>query len=132
MIEWWQRAAIYQTFPRSFQDSDGDGEGDIQGIIRRLDYLPWLGIDAIWPGPTYRSPLLDSGYDVSDFRSVHPVFGSMQDFDALISEAHAHGVKSHSRSAKVKKIEDRQEPPGAIKVRVDINENPLGESNEQL
>jgi len=80
MSEWWQRAAIYQIFPRSFQDSNGDGEGDIQGIIQRLDYLSWLGIDAIWLGPIYKSPLLDSGYDVSDFRSVDPVFGSMQDF----------------------------------------------------
>jgi alpha-glucosidase len=93
MSEWWQRAAIYQIFPRSFQDSDGDGEGDIQGIIQRLDYLSWLGIDAIWLGPIYKSPLLDSGYDVSDFRSVDPVFGSMQDFDALISEAHARDLK---------------------------------------
>jgi alpha-glucosidase len=93
MSEWSQRAAMYEVFPRSFQDSDGDGEGDIPGVIRRLDYLSWLGIDAIWLGPIYKSPLLDSGYDVSDFRSVDPVFATIQDFDALITEARARGIK---------------------------------------
>lgn len=93
MSEWWQRAAIYQIFPRSFQDSNGDGEGDIRGIIGRLDYLSWLGIDTIWLGPIYKSPLLDSGYDVSDFRDVDMVFGTLGDFDDLIGETRRRGLK---------------------------------------
>ncbi|MBW9115499.1 hypothetical protein JNB88_17805 [Rhizobium cauense] len=79
MSEWWQLAAIYQIFPRSFQDCDGDGDGE--GIISRLDYLTWLGTDAIRLRPVYESPLLDGGYDVSDFRNIDPVFGTLADFD---------------------------------------------------
>ena len=81
---WWQSAVIYQIYPRSFQDSNGDGVGDLAGILRRLDYLAWLGIDAIWISPIYPSPMADFGYDVADFTDIDPLFGSLTDFDALL------------------------------------------------
>ena len=73
---WWQTGIIYQVYPRSFQDSDGDGIGDLQGLTQRLDYLQWLGVDAIWVSPIFKSPMADFGYDVSDYRDVDPMFGS--------------------------------------------------------
>lgn len=85
---WWQTGIIYQVYPRSFQDSDGDGIGDIRGIIGRLGYLQWLGVTAIWVSPIYPSPMADFGYDISDYRGIHPVFGAMSDFDDLLREAH--------------------------------------------
>ncbi len=85
---WWQSGTVYQVYPRSFQDTDGDGVGDLRGIAARLDYLAWLGVDAIWISPFYRSPMADFGYDVADYCAVDPLFGSLEDFDALISEAH--------------------------------------------
>jgi alpha-glucosidase len=90
---WWQTAVVYQIYPRSFQDSNGDGVGDLEGIRHRLDYLAWLGVDAIWISPIYPSPMKDFGYDVSDYRGIHPLFGSMADFDALLAAAHARGLK---------------------------------------
>ena len=90
---WWRNSAIYQVYPRSFQDSNGDGEGDLRGVISRLGYLQELGIDAIWLSPFYRSPNKDGGYDVSDPRDVDPRFGSMQDAEALIREAHNYGLR---------------------------------------
>ncbi|MBS0534692.1 MAG: DUF3459 domain-containing protein [Proteobacteria bacterium] len=90
---WWQSGAIYQIYPRSFQDSDGDGVGDLDGIRSRLDYLTWLGVDAIWISPIYPSPMADFGYDVADYCGIHPLFGSLRDFDALVAEAHARGLK---------------------------------------
>jgi alpha-glucosidase len=90
---WWRRAVIYQIYPRSFRDSDGDGVGDLQGIRSRLDHLTWLGVDAIWLSPFYRSPMADFGYDVSDYCDVDPLFGNLDDFDALVDEAHARGLK---------------------------------------
>lgn len=90
---WWQRATIYQIYPRSFQDSNGDGIGDLAGVTRRLDYLTWLGIDAIWLSPFYPSPMADFGYDVADYCDVDPIFGTLADFDRLVSEAHARGLK---------------------------------------
>ena len=90
---WWQRATIYQIYPRSFQDSNGDGIGDLAGVIARLDYLVWLGIDAIWLSPFYPSPMADFGYDVADYCDVDPIFGTLADFDRLVSEAHARGLK---------------------------------------
>jgi alpha-glucosidase len=90
---WWQKGIIYQIYPRSFQDTNGDGIGDLKGIISKLDYLAWLGIDIIWISPIYPSPMKDFGYDISDYTGVHPLFGSMQDFDELITRVHALGMK---------------------------------------
>jgi alpha-glucosidase len=90
---WWRDAVVYQVYPRSFQDSDGDGVGDLRGIARRLDHLSWLGVDALWMSPIYPSPLADFGYDVADYCDVDPVYGSLDDFDALVAEAHARGIR---------------------------------------
>src|SRR3712207_4707640 len=90
---WWQRGVVYQIYPRSFQDTNGDGIGDLPGIIERLDYLVALGIDAIWISPIYPSPMADFGYDVSDYCDIDPIFGTLADFDALIAEAHRLGIK---------------------------------------
>ena len=90
---WWRDAVIYQVYPRSFRDSNGDGEGDLQGVIAGLPYLADLGIDAIWLSPFYKSPNKDGGYDVSDPRDVDPRFGTLADAKALIETAHSHGIK---------------------------------------
>src|SRR5439155_350316 len=82
-MPWWEQAVVYQIYPRSFQDSDGDGVGDLRGITQRLDHLVWLGVDAFWLSPFYPSPLADFGYDVSDYTSADPQFGSLDDFDEL-------------------------------------------------
>src|ERR1700733_3760259 len=92
-LPWWQTAVIYQVYPRSFQDSDGDGVGDICGIIQRLPYLVELGIDAIWLSPVFPSPMADFGYDISDYTGVHPLFGTMGDLDRLIADSHALGIR---------------------------------------
>lgn len=92
-VQWWQRGIIYQIYPRSFADSNGDGLGDLPGIIGKLDYLRWLGVDAIWLSPIYPSPMADFGYDISDYTAVHPMFGTMEDFDRLLASAHALGLK---------------------------------------
>lgn len=92
-LAWWQREVFYQIYPRSFQDSNGDGNGDLAGICRRLDYLRWLGIGAIWICPFFRSPLLDGGYDIVDYCGIDPLFGGMDDFTALVEGAHACGLK---------------------------------------
>jgi alpha-glucosidase len=91
--DWWRSAVVYQVYPRSFADADGDGTGDVNGIRARLPYLAELGIDAIWISPWYPSPLLDGGYDVSDYRDINPEFGTLADADALIAEAHALGIR---------------------------------------
>lgn len=91
--EWWRGAVIYQIYPRSFKDSNGDGVGDLQGIIEKLDYIASLGVDAIWVSPFFASPMKDFGYDISDYRAVDPLFGSLQDFDQLIERAHALSIK---------------------------------------
>jgi alpha-glucosidase len=91
--DWWRGAVIYQIYPRSFQDSNGDGIGDLAGIIQRLPHVAGLGVDAIWISPFFRSPMLDFGYDVSDYRDVDPMFGTLADFDALIARAHGLGLK---------------------------------------
>jgi alpha-glucosidase len=90
---WWRGAAIYQLYVRSFADGDGDGIGDLAGARAHLPYLAALGIDAIWFNPWYPSPMADAGYDIADYRSIDPVFGTLADADALIAEAHAHGIK---------------------------------------
>jgi alpha-glucosidase len=91
--EWWRGAAIYQIYPRSFADSNGDGIGDLPGITARLDHVAWLGMDAIWISPFFTSPMLDFGYDVSDFCGVDQIFGTLADFDALVKRAHELGLK---------------------------------------
>jgi len=88
MAEWWRGAVTYQIYPRSFQDDNGDGIGDLAGITRRLDHIAGLGCDAIWLSPFFTSPMLDMGYDVADYCNVDPVFGSLADFDALVARAH--------------------------------------------
>ena len=87
--QWWQTGVIYQVYPRSFQDSNGDGVGDLKGITARLEYVQALGVDAIWLSPVYPSPMADFGYDVSNYTGIDPLFGTMEDFDALLAEAHA-------------------------------------------
>lgn len=89
---WWADAVVYQVYPRSFQDSDGDGVGDLAGIASRLDHLSWLGVDALWLSPIYPSPQADSGYDISDYTTVDPVYGSLEDFDALVAAAKEGGL----------------------------------------
>ncbi|MBI1416391.1 MAG: DUF3459 domain-containing protein [Limimaricola sp.] len=91
--DWWRGAVIYQVYPRSFQDSDGDGVGDLAGLTSRLDYVAALGVDAIWLSPVFTSPMADMGYDVADYRDIDPVFGTLDDFDRLIARAHALGLK---------------------------------------
>jgi len=90
--DWWKKAIVYQIYPRSFQDSNGDGVGDIPGIISRLDYFNYIGVDAIWISPVYKSPMVDFGYDIEDFKDIDPIFGTLDDFDELIREAHARGL----------------------------------------
>ena len=90
---WWQDGIIYQVYPRSFQDSNGDGIGDLQGIIQRLPYLQQLGIKAIWISPIYPSPMADFGYDISDYEGIWPTFGAMADFDELLRKVHAAGMR---------------------------------------
>ena len=92
-MSWWQSAVIYQVYPRSFQDTDGDGVGDLRGILRRIPYLIELGVDAIWISPIFRSPMADFGYDISDYTDIDPLFGTMQDFDELLAAAHDSGLK---------------------------------------
>jgi len=91
--EWWRGAVIYQIYPRSFYDTNGDGVGDIPGIIKKLDYVASLGVDAIWVSPFFKSPMKDFGYDISDYRDIDPLFGNLGDFDNLIEKAHALGLK---------------------------------------
>ena len=90
---WWKEAVIYQIYPRSFQDSNGDGIGDLNGVTMRLDYLKKLGIDVIWLSPVYKSPNDDNGYDISDYRDIMTEFGTMEDFDRMLAAAHARGIK---------------------------------------
>ena len=105
--DWWKEAVIYQIYPKSFQDSNGDGIGDLPGILSRLDYLQKLGVNALWISPVFASPQVDNGYDVSDYRAIDPMFGTMEDMRTLIREAggpgHRHpagsGAQPHQRPA---------------------------------
>jgi alpha-glucosidase len=90
---WWKRGVVYQVYPRSFQDTNRDGIGDLEGIRRRLDYLAWLGVDAIWIAPIFPSPMADFGYDVADYCDIDPLFGTLDDFDRLVDEVHRRGLK---------------------------------------
>ena len=92
-LSWWKHAVIYEIYPRSFQDSNGDGIGDLNGIIERLDYLVRLGVDAVWISPIYPSPMADFGYDVADYCNVDPIFGTLETFHQLLSEVHRRGMK---------------------------------------
>lgn len=90
---WWSNAVVYQIYPRSFQDTNGDGIGDLKGITSRLDYLADLGVDVLWLSPVYKSPQDDNGYDISDYQSIDPLFGTLEDMDELLAEAHKRGLK---------------------------------------
>ena len=114
---WWQRGVVYQVYPRSFQDSNGDGVGDLPGVLSRLDHLAALGVDAVWISPIYPSPMADFGYDVSDYTGIAPVFGSLEDFDRLVAAAHARGLRvildyvpNHSSDRHPWFIESRSSP----------------------
>src|SRR6478735_4613625 len=91
--DWWRTAVVYQVYPRSFADSDGDGIGDLRGLIDRLDHLALLGVDVVWLSPVYRSPQDDNGYDISDYQDIDPTFGTLADVDELIEQAHARGIR---------------------------------------
>ena len=91
--KWWERSVIYQIWPKSFCDSNGDGIGDLPGIQSKLDYLKDLGVDILWLSPIYRSPDRDNGYDISDYYSIQPNYGTMEDFDSLLQEVHRRGMK---------------------------------------
>src|SRR5688572_2564411 len=102
---WWESAVVYQVYPRSFQDSNGDGIGDLPGITERLQHIADLGASAVWLSPIFRSPMKDFGYDVADYTDIDPIFGSIADFDRLAERAHALGLRvlldfvpSHSSS----------------------------------
>src|SRR5437879_12284241 len=87
-LPWWQQGVIYQIYPRSFKDSNGDGIGDLQGVINQLDYLSWLGVDATWISPFYPSPMADFGYNITDYCNVDPIFGDLKTFDTLVELPH--------------------------------------------
>ena len=93
MDDWWKHGVVYQIYPLSFQDTNGDGKGDLGGIRRRLDYLQWLGVDAAWISPIYPSPMKDCGYDIADYCDIAPEFGTLADFDALVDEAHRRDIR---------------------------------------
>lgn len=92
-LPWWKQAVVYQIYPRSFYDSNGDGVGDLPGILEKIDYIASLGVDAVWLNPIFRSPYDDGGYDISDYRAIHEEFGTMADFDRLLAALHSRGIK---------------------------------------
>ena len=92
-MAWWQTAVMYQVYPRSFQDGNGDGVGDLRGIQQRLPYLRELGVDAVWISPIFPSPMADFGYDIANYTGIDPLFGTLEEFDALLAGGHEHGLK---------------------------------------
>src|SRR3954453_16546811 len=90
---WWRGAVVYQVYPRSFADSDGDGVGDLGGLLAHLDHIQALGADVIWLSPVYRSPQADMGYDISDYQDIDPLFGTLEQFEALLAGVHERGMK---------------------------------------
>ena len=90
---WWKESIVYQIYPRSFKDSNGDGIGDLNGITEKMDYLKKLGVNVVWLSPVYQSPNDDNGYDISDYRAIMTEFGTMEDFDRMLAAAHEHGIK---------------------------------------
>lgn len=90
--KWWHGKTAYQIYPKSFCDSNGDGIGDLRGIISKLDYLQELGVELVWLSPIFKSPFVDQGYDISDYQDIDPVFGTMADFDELLAQAKARGI----------------------------------------
>ena len=93
VMAWWASAVVYQVYPRSFADANGDGMGDLRGVTAHLDHLHKLGVDAVWLSPFYKSPQADAGYDVADYREVDPLFGTLADFDEMTTALHAAGIK---------------------------------------
>ncbi|MDP3889760.1 alpha-amylase family glycosyl hydrolase, partial [Nocardioides sp.] len=93
LTPWWRTAVVYQIYPRSFADGNGDGVGDLRGIATRLDYLQGLGVDVLWLSPVYPSPQDDNGYDISDYQDIDPTFGTLAEFDALLEAVHDRGMK---------------------------------------
>ena len=95
--DWWRSAVVYQVYPRSFSDSSGDGIGDIPGITSRLDYLAHLGVDVLWLSPVYASPMDDNGYDISDYQEIDPLFGTLEQFDAVLAAVTSSGALDYTR-----------------------------------
>lgn len=93
---WYKEMTVYQIWPRSFKDGNGDGIGDLKGVLEKLDYLKWLGIDAIWFSPVYKSPQCDFGYDIADYRNIAPEYGTLDDFKAVLKGCKERGIKSHN------------------------------------
>ena len=91
--QWWKDSVVYQIYPRSFRDSDGDGIGDLRGIVEKLDYIQTLGVDVVWLSPVYKSPNEDMGYDISDYRSIMDEFGTLADWEELLEGLHARGIR---------------------------------------
>ena len=117
--EWYKRAVFYEVLVRAFADSNGDGTGDLRGLIDKLDYLSWLGVDCLWLPPFYDSPLRDGGYDIADYRKVLPEFGNVEDFVALLDAAHERGIRvivdlvmNHTSDAHPWFQESRRHPDG--------------------
>src|SRR3954452_2340540 len=118
--QWWNSAVVYQVYPRSFADADGDGMGDLRGVIDHLDHLAELGVDVVWLSPVYPSPQDDNGYDISDYQDIEPVFGTLADFDALLAGVHDRGMRllmdlvvSHSSDEHPWFADSRSSPAGA-------------------